>query len=110
MSPEQIERIVHALERLASRGQTYTITGAADWPILAAIGGILIMIIAFMWRDLRGTIRDNRLDWKESMAMIRSEWQDALREHKAEGKKENDILWGAMRDCQSDCCPPRVKK
>ena len=98
MTPEQLERIVHALEKLATKNQPYTITGAADWPILVALGFILVSLIGFMWRDLRGYIKDNRSDWKE-----------ALTEHKSESKKENDIIWAAMRDCQSDCCP-RVKE
>ncbi len=38
MTPDQISRLLDALERIASKSHAYTITGAADWPILVVIG------------------------------------------------------------------------
>ena len=92
MTPDQIAKLLEVLERIASR--QYTITGASDWPILAAVGGLLAVLIGLMWSDLRGSIKEYRTDWKSELAA-----------HKREGKEELDLLWTAMRDCQNDCCP-----
>ena len=94
MTPEQFTQLLSLLKELASK--TYTITGAADWPILAIVGGGLVSVIAFMWVDLRSVIKDNR-----------SEWRQELEKQKSDNDKAHDLLWDAHRDCQHECCPRR---
>jgi len=93
MTPEQFSQLLDILNKI-STNQPYTITGAADWPILVVVGGALIGIIVFMWMDLRASIKDGRVDWR-----------DALKKHEDENEKSFDMIWQAHRDCQADCCP-----
>lgn len=107
MTQEQIARLIELLTKIAdtlSAPKPYTITGASDWPVLLVVGGILAIMIGLigglirlMWSDLRVSLRDNRTEWKEAVAEL-----------KHEEKVEHDLLWSALRDCQGDCCPPRV--
>jgi len=97
MTPEQIQQIIAALRDIATM-KPYTITGAADWPLLLVVGGILVAVLGAMWVDLRSTMREGRC-----------EWQKAVNEHGDELDKQVSILWQSMRDCQADCCP-RGKK
>jgi hypothetical protein len=85
MNPDQTRMLLEALDKIASamQGQAYTITGASDWPILATVGGALVVVLGFMWRDLRSVIK----------------------EVKTEGRSGDDLIWAALRDCQNDCCP-----
>lgn len=96
MTPEQIKMLLEVLNKIAvnlNRGD-YTITGAADWPILLVLGGMILAMVAFMWRDLRSVLRESKEDWR-----------DKLHEHKSDNEKNFDLLWAAHRDCQSECCP-----
>jgi len=85
MTEENIARLINAIESIANK--QYTISGAADWPMLIAIGSVLLTVIGFMWIDLRGKLTEGRTDTR----------------------KELDTIWQAMKDCQSECCP-RGKK
>jgi len=96
MTPEQFARLLDLLEQMGER--QYTITGAADWPILVTIGGILIAAIGFMWIDLKSTIKENR-----------GEWRDELEKHRVENEKGHDLIWQSIKDCKDDCCPARMK-
>jgi hypothetical protein len=107
MTPEQIAKLLELLSRIAdslASPRPYTLTGASDWPILLVLGGILAIMIGLigalirlMWSDLRTSMRDNR-----------SEWREAVAEVKGEERVEHDLLWAALRDCQGECCPPRI--
>ena len=107
MTPEQTAKLIELLSKIAdalSTPRPYTITGAADWPVLLVVGGILAIMIALigglirvMWSDLRSSMRENKTEWKEAVASAK---------HVEE--KEHDLLWSALRDCQGDCCPPRI--
>jgi len=81
MTTEQFSRLITAIESLVNK--QYTISGAADWPMLIAIGSLLIAVIGFMWIDLRSKLDAGRNDTR----------------------KEFDAIWQAMKDCQDDCCP-----
>jgi hypothetical protein len=81
MTADQFNLLLAALARLTEK--PYTLTGAADWPILMVVGGALIAVISFMWVDLRSKIDGNKTD----------------------NEKSHDTLWLALRDCQHDCCP-----
>ena len=100
MSQEQIDALIRALSGISSSlsKRDYTITGAADWPILLILGGLILSLVAFMWRDLRTVWNDSRTDWREKIL-----------EHKIENDKNFDLIWAAHRDCQNDCCP-RLKR
>lgn len=93
LTPDQFERLMALLEKSAAV-QTYTITGAADWPIAAFIVAGMAALLGFMWRDLRSVIRDNKTQWQKDLA-----------EHKEENKEQFDYVWTAIRDCQHECCP-----
>lgn len=81
MTPDQFKELLQVLERIASK--QYTITGAADWPILLVLGGLLVSVLGFMWHDLRGQLKD----------------------HKDDNEKDIDLLWDQQRRCQEACCP-----
>lgn len=81
MSPEQFNIFMSLLERLANR--SYTLTDAADWPVLIVVGTALVGLICFMWLDLRSVVKDNKI----------------------EAKKDIETLWNALRTCQNNGCP-----
>jgi len=83
MTPDQFAQLLALLAKIADH--PYTITGAADWPILAVMGTLLGALIAFMWHDLGAKII----------------------EHKRDDEKAHDAVWRAMRDCKDDCCVER---
>ena len=88
------QALLDALNNIATKmSHSYTITGAADWPILMVAGGLIVAMVAFMWRDLRSLLKENKV-----------EWQKALADHKIDNEKEINNLWSAMRDCKDDCC------
>jgi hypothetical protein len=92
MTTEHIQQLLLLLSKIADK--PYTITGAADWPILAVVGGILLAVIGAMWADLRAAMKEGR-----------EEWRQQLNEVEAKNDRAHDLVWEAMRDCQSDCCP-----
>jgi hypothetical protein len=72
---------------------TYALTGAVDWPILAAVGGICIMLIIGTWVDLKNTIKDNRIERNDALAKIDLAWKYAVEHIKRE-----------IERCQDNCC------
>jgi hypothetical protein len=85
MTPDQIHQLLQLLGKIAER--QFTITGAADWPILAWMCMGFGAMLGLMWIDLRSD----------------------RNERKEENEKEHDKLWHALRDCKEDCCPARKK-
>lgn len=77
MAPEQFQQLLVVLQKIADK--PYTLTGAADWPMLMAMGGMVSALVLLMWCDLRGQMGEN--------------------------KKEHARIWQAQADCQDDCCP-----
>lgn len=98
MTPEQFTRLLDVLEQLATMKQ-YTLTGAADWPILVVVGGLLIAAVGAMWADLRNSIREGRCEWKQD-----------LERHSEENRRSFDTVWRAHRECQEDCCNKNRKE
>lgn len=93
MNPEQISRLLDLLEQIAKKDQTYTITGAADWPILAAIGIIIVALIGAMWNDQRSGMKEYKTDLLVAIKDVKDDSRDDI-----------DNVWKAMRDCKTDCC------
>jgi hypothetical protein len=70
MTPDQFNQLLQVLERIASK--QYTITGAADWPILLVLGGLLVSVLGFMWHDLRGQLKDHKDDTRKTSILYGS--------------------------------------
>lgn len=81
LSSDQFTKLLNVLERIADR--PYTLTGASDWPLFVFMVGIVIALIAFMWRDLGSKITSD----------------------KKENKEEHERIWKSQQDCQDACCP-----
>ena len=94
MTAEQFSQLLSVLKQLADK--QYTISGATDWPMLLAVGALLMAAVAAMWADLRSKLTEHR-----GMAV------EALQELKTSNNEEHNKIWAAMRDCQDDCCPRR---
>lgn len=106
MTAEQVNHLLVMLGKIAeklSMQPPYTISGAADWPILAFVGGglasVIVTLIAFMWLDLRSVVKEHR-----------GLWRDELDRHDHNNKEQIDHLWAEIRRCQEDCCPPRGER
>ena len=84
MTPEQFTALLNVLTKIGDR--QFTITGAADWPILAlmitALCATNFALLGVIWNSLLG----------------------AMREGKKDNLKCHDDIWHAMRDCKEDCC------
>lgn len=98
MGQETTQLLVEAINNLGAAiekgvAESYTITGAADWPIIVVLGGVVIALIGFMWVDLKATMKDNRNEWKVDLS------------------KETGLLWSEsrairkeMKECKEKCC------
>lgn len=96
MTPEQFTQLMALLKELLITSRTYTLTGAADWPVLAVACIGLVGLLVYIWGDLKTTITGNRTEQKKE-----------LEKEEAERKRQDDMIWAAMRTCQEDCCPRR---
>ena len=134
MTPDQISLLLNLLERIAAR--PFTITQATDWQmlyvLLGFVCGILVLAVGLFWRDVSAKFKEMKKDMKDALLEFK---QDDLQAHKAlkidytndinnlkadhvkdidtlrtDYKNMIDNLWSAMKDCQSDCCPPRRRK
>lgn len=76
LTQEQFQQLLIVLRQIADK--QFTITQAADWPMLVAMGGMLAVLLGCMWMDLRGRFTAN--------------------------DREHDKLWQSQSDCQADCC------
>jgi len=108
MNSEQFALIAKLLERIADR--PFTITQATDWQMLYVMLGMvasgLLMAVGFFWRDVTCKFRDMSAALKEFKV-------DDCKAHetlKDDFSKANDTIWTAIKDCQSDCCPPQTEE
>lgn len=83
MDHDQFEQLLDVIQEFATKSSSYTITGAQDWPMVLAMGGVLMIVLGAMWADLSNKLVSN----------------------KNENAKQVDMLWEALRECQDDCCP-----
>ena len=90
MDPKQFEQLLVVLGKLSEK--QYTLTGAADWPMLVicggCLGGMLVALICFMWKDLSGKIDG----------------------YKTDNEKSHDLIWKSQQECQKECCPRGKEK
>lgn len=103
MTPEQINQLLAVLEKIAQH------TPQDTQPVFALLG-VIIAIMSLMWRDLRGSLKENRTEWQAALAAHKAENDRDLADHRADNEKDFDLLWDDKRRCQAECCPPRVKK
>ena len=108
ITPDQFQQILQLLGKIADK--QYAITGATDWQMLFVLGGVFVLIFSGAWADLRGSLKGIVLEMKASLGKAEAEWKSALREHEAAEEKQFDHVWNSQRDCQKDCCPPRIKQ
>ena len=115
MTDDQLPQLISALKQLsdsmAHSQMTYTIAGAADYPILMVMGGILVAIIGFMWVDLRATIKDHRVEWESHLTRHCQDDKEAVnllwaetRDIRGEIEKQTSKIEQAMKECQGKCC------
>jgi len=108
MEAEATQHLIEAVDKLAGPlnkiaavivapqpPQSYTLTGASDWPLLVAVGGLLLMALVAIWADLKAALKDSR-----------SASKDELREHKADTTAKFDAVWTEIRACKAERCPP----
>ena len=81
MTEAQFTQLLQVLKAIAEK--QYSITGAADWPMLVFLVALIVGMIGMMWRDLVSRISTDR----------------------TESKAEQQRIWSALNDCQDDCCP-----
>ena len=114
MSPEQFQQVLALFKEISLR--PYTITGAADWPLLVALMAIITGLIGVMWADLRKSMAAGESRYQRVVDAHSTEIDEKcaanavlMRDIETHHTKITDALWQAMRDCQADCCP-RGKK
>lgn len=102
---EQLKNIVTALNEIAENHHiAYTITGAADWPILLITGVGFISLIIYIWQSAMSYIGKVEL----AVTSLRGDLFLELKEHDKDNKSDFDKWEMMIKDCQNDCCPPRV--
>jgi len=91
--PVEFNQFLKLLELLdKTAGKSYTITGATDWPMLMAIGGIVIILVGVMWRDLRSMMSNAITALNESVQVYRKEARDDINTLREENDKDHDAL------------------
>lgn len=111
MNQQQIDQLLALLSEIAksiSTQREYTLTGAADWPMLVILfgffGALLMAAGSFAWLDIR-----SKIDCAFSASTkVAEDSKGELKEYKTEVQREIDGIWHEIERCQSECCPPRV--
>lgn len=99
----QFLKLVELLDK--SAGKSYTITGATDWPMFVAVGGIVIVLVGVMWRDLRSMMSNAITALTESIQVYRKESRDDINALREENDKDHDALRAeinSVRDSKLD--------
>ena len=102
---DQLPQLIKALTKLAeglehSSLTKYTITGAADWPILLVVGGLVVGMISFMWVDLKSTFTEHKKDNKGELDLV---WAE-LRKQEAKMETNKEFVLREMKECKEKCC------
>ena len=93
MPNDQFEELIQAVDRLSAM-RTYTLAGAADWYMLVSLGGFIVVLLIYIWQDLKKGLSEDRVLLFNQVAR-----------ETVEREKQIDILWKYIRDCQNECCP-----
>jgi len=98
MDLAQFNLLIDTLNSLSSSmaQKPYTLTGAEDWPILAYVGTGFFAMMAVMWGDLKGTIRQEGADLRAD-----------LDKEERERQRQDSLIWKAISECQHECFPDR---
>lgn len=93
MTDQQFIQLIALLEKVINK--QFTITGAADWPLLVVLGGLIATLVStlvcLMWRDLKGSISSLKMDFKEE-----------LKAYKEDNDKSHDIIWAEIKRIERD--------
>lgn len=113
MTSPETQQIADALQAIAAKltPPTYTITGAADWPILLALGGVvsfllvvLIAVVGFMWKGLESSLKEWRKEMRGEMKeQINLLWVET-RKITADFQKADAGIHQEMKECKEKCC------
>ena len=100
MEPAQFTELMNVLGDLVEtleKPMEYSITGASDWEILVGFGSFFMIVMVAGFKMILGAIEKNDRAWR-----------GALGKHEKDNEKDFDILHDIQKECQADCCPPRV--
>lgn len=110
MTHEQFEQLILLLAKIANF--QYTLTDAADWPLLVALAGVIALclgsiigLLVYIHKDLKLTIKEKAGEWKEGLDKEEKERKEAVQLCWDGWREEKDNLWTEMEKCQADCCP-----
>ena len=78
--------------------------------MLLVIGTILMGAIGVMWADLRAKLSDHRTAAMTDLREYKGANEKDIAELKVANKNDHDLIWGAMRDCQNECCPRHTRE
>ena len=114
MTAEQFAQLLAVM----TAPKMYTLTGAADWPMLvkslSLSWGLVVVLGGAMWADLRKaqSISDSR--WQKDMADHAKTLDEKAHDNKVsiervDAKVETrfNAVLETMKDCQAECCPRR---
>ena len=95
MLPAETHQIADALKLIAEKmqPQPYTLTGASDWPMLLAIGGMLGVAIWGMYRNILSAIAGNKEDSNKGLDLLWDEARDIRK-----------VIHEEMKECKEKCC------
>lgn len=112
LPPDQFAQLLSVL----ASPKVYTLTGAADWPMLVAVCGLFWAIIValggVMWFDLRNSLSAGEQRWQKAVDAHALELDKKCRENKEQLDKHearDDVRFAeahnAIKECRADCCP-----
>lgn len=93
MTPDQFSKFIEVLQGLKDH-DAYTLSGAQDWYMLVTLGGMVVVLLVYIWQDLKITMKEHR-----------TEAQCDISKEVTERKEQDELIWKYIRDCQEDCCP-----
>lgn len=91
MTPEQFNQFINKLGMIVDQ-QPYTITGAADWPILLTGGSIVFILGGIMWKDLRNTLASNTKSLSKDISDLKSDMTSKFEQFERNNDREHDFI------------------
>lgn len=101
MNNDQFMELIKIFEKISNK--SFTITSAADWPIVAILGGTIAALVVFMWKDLRTTVTDSIKELSTELKEHKNEFNTKIKELKTENDKEHDALRSEICKLKEKC-------